>query len=80
MFSATPQVLQFGKPQEALAATEIINNFYHTIYYQPAVRPLSAPIASFLCYILKRLSKKRNATLKKLGFLGVAVNTVLETD
>lgn len=77
VLSATPQVPQFGKPQEALKAAQTINQFYKTIIDQYPDR--------FRAYGVVPLPNVEEAiqegkrVIEELGFLGIAVNTVLET-
>lgn len=77
VLSATPQVPQFGKPQEALAAAEMINNFYHTIIDQHPDRFRAYGVVP-LPHVQEAIQEGKRI-IEELGFLGIAVNTVLET-
>ncbi|MGP6387753.1 amidohydrolase family protein [Streptococcus dysgalactiae] len=77
VLSAMPQVPQFGKPQEALAAAEMINNFYHTIIDQHPDRFRAYGVVP-LPHVQEAIQEGKRI-IEELGFLGIAVNTVLET-
>lgn len=77
VLSAMPQVPQFGKPQEALAAAEMINNFYHTIIDQHPDRFRAYGVVP-LPHVQETIQEGKRI-IEELGFLGIAVNTVLET-
>lgn len=77
VLSATPQVPQFGKPQEALAAAEMINNFYHTIIDQQPDRFRAYGVVP-LPHVEEAIQEGKRI-IEELGFLGISVNTVLET-
>lgn len=77
VLSAMLQVPQFGKPQEALAAAEMINNFYHTIIDQHPDRFRAYGVVP-LPHVQEAIQEGKRI-IEELGFLGIAVNTVLET-
>lgn len=76
VLSATPQVPQFGNADQALGAARLINNLYQEVIdkYPSHFKAYGAvPLPHVEAAILegKRI-------MQELGFLGIAVNTVLE--